>query len=60
MTMDRRSGGARNSILSRAMLNNRFGKWIQGTTCLPNIEQTSQIFLEQRGFQKSTCKKFRK
>ena len=46
MTKDRRSGRARNLILSRAKLNNRLRKWIQGTTYLPDVEQTSQIFLE--------------
>ena len=50
MTKDRRNGWARNLFLSRAKLNNRLGKWIQGTTCLPNVEQTSQIFLEQRDY----------
>ena len=60
MTKDRRSGRARNLILSRAKLDNRLRKWIQGTTYLPDVEQTSQIFLEQRDFQKSTRKTFRK
>ena len=46
----------RNLILSGAMLNNRPGKWIQGTACLPNVEQASQIFLEQRNRKKSNAK----
>ena len=56
MTKGRRSGRARNLILSGVMLNNRPGKWIQGTACLPNVEQASQIFLEQRNRKKSNAK----